>query len=233
MAEIAILYSGPIVTVEEARRCGELRYFTGKPCKNGHVAQRIVSSNGCLSCDLARKKLRYQPVTAREAKKRQKQARDATRFIKRPLVQSLYIGPIVTAQEARESGKSRYFLGIPCKHGHIAERFISGSCVECNRKRREESRTKKAGSARPDVCEICGGDGSTHRSGNILFDHCHLTGKFRGWICNDCNAALGFAKDDPELLRKMAEYLERSGGREVDQSGDQKSWRVAQSTPRP
>lgn len=30
------------------------------------------------------------------------------------------------------AGKVRYSTGIPCKHGHIAERFVSnGGCVQC------------------------------------------------------------------------------------------------------
>jgi Recombination endonuclease VII len=74
------------------------------------------------------------------------------------------------------------------------------------KKRRQEAVTKKAGRPRPDVCEICG------RSGPICFDHNHLNGAFRGWLCAGCNAALGMAHDDPELLRKLALYLEDNSG---------------------
>lgn len=42
-------------------------------------------------------------------------------------------------------------------------------------------------------------------------DHCHLTGLFRGWLCNQCNSALGFTKDQPAILRSLAAYLERGG----------------------
>lgn len=35
--------------------------------------------------------------------------------------------------EANEKGLSRYFTGIPCKNGHVAERIRSGNCVECRR----------------------------------------------------------------------------------------------------
>jgi hypothetical protein len=42
-----------------------------------------------------------------------------------------------------------------------------------------------------------------------VWDHDHRTGDFRGWLCNSCNAALGFAKDDPWRLRLLADYLER------------------------
>lgn len=36
---------------------------------------------------------------------------------------------------AKESGKTRYFTGIPCKHGHIAERMVNNrACVDCQKK---------------------------------------------------------------------------------------------------
>lgn len=35
---------------EAARKNFEPRYFTGKPCKYGHVADRYVISGGCSAC---------------------------------------------------------------------------------------------------------------------------------------------------------------------------------------
>lgn len=42
---------------QQAIEKGEKYYFTGKPCKNGHISKRSVSYNKCLECDklLARK----------------------------------------------------------------------------------------------------------------------------------------------------------------------------------
>lgn len=37
-------------TRRQALIAGELTYFTGKPCKNGHIAPRYVSTGGCLEC---------------------------------------------------------------------------------------------------------------------------------------------------------------------------------------
>ena len=39
-----------ILSFSEARMLGLVRYFTGKPCKNGHVAERLVSNRSCLQC---------------------------------------------------------------------------------------------------------------------------------------------------------------------------------------
>lgn len=44
------VYSGPLVTREEARKSGSPRYFTGKPCANGHVAPRYTKSGACTEC---------------------------------------------------------------------------------------------------------------------------------------------------------------------------------------
>lgn len=36
-----------------------------------------------------------------------------------------------TRAEAFALGADRYFTGAPCKHGHVAERFVSGTCTGC------------------------------------------------------------------------------------------------------
>jgi hypothetical protein len=54
---------------------------------------------------------------------------------------------------------------------------------------------------KPDSCPCCG------KQATLVFDHCHRTGKPRGWLCGPCNKLLGWADDDPELLRAAIEYL--------------------------
>jgi len=55
------------------------------------------------------------------------------------------------------------------------------------------------------ACEICG---STE---NLVADHDHSTGLFRGTLCEDCNFGLGRFKDQPELLSRARLYLEATG----------------------
>ena len=38
-----------------------------------------------------------------------------------------------TRVEAKAAGASRYFTGKPCSKGHIAERSLTGTCVECGK----------------------------------------------------------------------------------------------------
>lgn len=60
-------------------------------------------------------------------------------------------------------------------------------------------------------CKVCGilptGRGP-FRSLNV--DHDHVTGKVRGLLCAACNQCLGYSRDNPEILRSLADYLESS-----------------------
>jgi len=38
------------VSREEARQAGATRYFTGEPCKRGHISERYVSTGQCAEC---------------------------------------------------------------------------------------------------------------------------------------------------------------------------------------
>lgn len=55
-------------------------------------------------------------------------------------------------------------------------------------------------------CAICESDGDGK---SLHIDHDHISGKVRGLLCFKHNAALGFMGDDPERIRKLADYVER------------------------
>lgn len=46
----------PIISRKQARALGLKRFFTGKPCKQGHVAERGVAGGCCIVCREARVK---------------------------------------------------------------------------------------------------------------------------------------------------------------------------------
>jgi hypothetical protein len=60
-------------------------------------------------------------------------------------------------------------------------------------------------------CALC--DKPMERGGNTTLgttlDHCHVTGRLRGFLHQGCNKGLGHFLDDPEVLKKSAEYLLR------------------------
>jgi hypothetical protein len=64
------------------------------------------------------------------------------------------------------------------------------------------------------VCAVCGASDSrvAGQPSRLVVDHNHkMTGQksIRGILCHECNMAIGLAEDNPLMLRKMAEYLEK------------------------
>lgn len=51
MAKPYIPYDGPIVTRSDALSVGATRFFTGKPCKHGHLSERTSANGGCIRCN--------------------------------------------------------------------------------------------------------------------------------------------------------------------------------------
>jgi hypothetical protein len=41
----------------------------------------------------------------------------------------------------------------------------------------------------------------------LVVDHCYVTDRYRGLLCNNCNVGLGAFGDDPERLLRAVEYL--------------------------
>lgn len=63
------------------------------------------------------------------------------------------------------------------------------------------------------LCQSCGEPESFMKNGEVRslsIDHDHNTGAVRGLICNSCNRAIGFAKENADRLQACAEYLRRA-----------------------
>ena len=176
MAEQVICYCGPVVSLRDARERGLTRYFTGNPCKHGHVSEYLVSNRCCYGCMVERKSRVDPQRLASYTKNWQLRNPDKNREIHRKGQMRRYYANIALARE-----KSR-----------ISTRRLKAA-----------KQGRMSGRPRPLVCEAC------FQTGKIVFDHCHATGRFRGWICEGCNVALGMVKECPQRLRRLIEYMER------------------------
>jgi hypothetical protein len=58
-------------------------------------------------------------------------------------------------------------------------------------------------------CAICGA--KPEKGKRLDIDHDHETGEVRGLLCGLHNRLLGMGQDDPNILRRAADYLESGG----------------------
>lgn len=79
-----------------AMSLGETRYFTGKPCKYGHIAERMVSTKTCIDCKALRQKNRPpRTFTTKQIERRNQLARFAR--LRNP-------------EKFKETGRKNYYL---------------------------------------------------------------------------------------------------------------------------
>ena len=64
-------------------------------------------------------------------------------------------------------------------------------------------------------CDCCG-----KTDEKLCWDHCHVTKKHRGWLCDNCNTGIGKLGDNLEGVQRAVDYLEESNNVEYDEKGD-------------
>ena len=189
------------ITRSKAKSRGLARYFTGKPCKHGHVANRFVSSGYCSECaNRVNEKRRHRVRPCRKRKK-------AFSFERK---------------EALKNGDATFTDGFPCPKGHTGEKYAkSGGCKECKREYLNTWRDNKRKQEYPEgkkswkkcepghkVCASC----RTAKPHNEYTSHAALSDGLQP----SCRACQNSAKrkrywDNPELARgKFREYRERN-----------------------
>lgn len=112
-----------IVSRKEAKALGLVRYFTGKVCPSGHLADRYTSTSNCVECLIAagkKNKDAYAAVArARHAAKR------AAILASRP-------PPTPSARQLAAAAGAVVFQGKPCAAGHDGTRYVcNGQCTAC------------------------------------------------------------------------------------------------------
>lgn len=153
--------------------------YEGRPCKNCGTTLKNVSDWGCVECNKQR------------AKRMQ--------------------------SERRVDGRNK----------EVRQRYEQGEAGKAARKRWNDSdaglrATRKAMlkhkfgmtleqydgllTSQDHSCKICG----THiddNSRHLAVDHNHETGEIRALLCDPCNKALGFLKEDINIMQNMIDYV--------------------------
>lgn len=108
-----------IIGRNAAKAAGLKRYFTGKPCINGHFSERAVVNATCCECV---------KIKNREIKRLKGQ--NSSKHIKK---------------RARESGEKDFWTGRPCSKGHLDFRRLSDSkCRTCIKEKCKVSNKKRS-----------------------------------------------------------------------------------------
>lgn len=115
----------------------------------------------------------------------------------------------------RQAGCSR------CGEKDLAQFYATSAwCKKCHKDAVYRGRLRKIGmtldelaalrQAQGNRCAVCGAHADLFRRA-LHMDHNHDTNQPRGLLCQRCNQTLGRVGDDAELLRKLADYLDRTG----------------------
>ena len=87
-------------------------------------------------------------------------------------------------------------------------------CRPCIKEREKDVRKiRKSAKPMTEFCECCGKkpeETSKARLKKLVLDHDPITKKFRGWLCEDCNLAIGCLGDNIEGLNRALDYLKRT-----------------------
>jgi hypothetical protein len=193
MAEISVHHDGPIIVRRAARNAGSPRYFTGRPCKHGHIAERWVHNGACAECvainaakwvlgDRERNPEKYRAY-GRTAHEQHREAK---------LVRSReYQAENGEAIAVRK--QAAYRLRDPVERRRSTLLRVYGIGLE------EYDRMYIEQEGR---CAIC------HAPHDVLaIDHCHRTSRIRGLLCSRCNSALGLFQDSAENLTRAIDYV--------------------------
>lgn len=100
-----------------------------------------------------------------------------------------------------------------------ASRYCSGDCREhsqrLNRLKRNMTISKEQYLKDIGIknCQACGDEsfvlcGVSDKAEKLPFDHCHITGVYRGRLCHNCNRALGLLGDNIAVVEGLLKYME-------------------------
>jgi Recombination endonuclease VII len=122
----------------------------------------------------------------------------------------MYDASMFTVKRQRERERAYYAALSPAQK--LARSRRNAKYSKRASIRRAQRKAAMATRPRPDVCECCGNPPTLTEWGSspLCFDHDHVTGTFRGWLCRACNAAIGALGDDLPGVQRAVRYLENA-----------------------
>jgi len=184
-----------IVSRCEARAAGLKRYFTGKPCKHGHVAERWTARGVCYECLRLHRTAPEVRIKILE-KNREYDSRPEVALRKRVWR---------TSPLGRESNRKRTAEYRTTEKYRKAERVRQLNKVGFTVEMFNNLLVDQGGR-----CGCCGVVFSFKRKARA--DHCHDTNQPRGLLCHHCNLAEGLIKKTgltpTEWGKRLQQYLD-------------------------
>ena len=86
---------------------------------------------------------------------------------------------------------------------------LDSRCKQCVKKRSKKRQSiRKTAPPKPNVCECCGEDPKLKQYHAFwVLDEDHEKECFRGWLCDQCNIAIGHLGDNLEGVMKAVKYF--------------------------
>lgn len=175
-----------LISRAEAVALNQKRYYSGKSCPHGHVAERLVSSYGCCACEIERSKRPGVRAYRDEYRRRPSSLKAQREYAQRP--------------EVREK-KLPHYRKWWIEHGNDPERQDARRVRQNLRAGHVPPPPKREWPPKPDLCECC-----EDKRKRLVMDHDHKTGALRGWVCDICNLLC----DDPIRLQTRIDFLVRT-----------------------
>lgn len=145
------------------------RYFTGRPCKRGHIAKWQTRPNAlsgqCLECKKISAHKTFVKLTDAQRANRNKRKRERH------------------ASQTPEQKAAR----------HMRERYLRERQTLTQKTKRRQRERKRLGLPEPTrpMPLFCEASGMPPGKQSLHLDHDHISGAFRGWLSAPCNLALG------------------------------------------
>lgn len=193
-----------IITREQALTTNKSRYFTGKACKHGHIAERSTVNGVCIECRRIRQALQNKKYD-RKAPRKGPSSRGVT-------------GQTSFTREDIRLRATQWASENPEKILEASRRYYENNRELHNKRASNNRLARTLGITQEEYdyimkehdgkCDICDttDPGGPHKKFNL--DHDHATGKIRGVLCRRCNTSIGQFEDSATLLKRAIQYLE-------------------------